>query len=273
MSTKDQVLVARHENEISTTTDVAERPEFAARKTTKVIDGVALTGWFTKDFTLAELWTLRAKERIPQLRQRNTIYDGRYRVPTLDGVIWLVKRLSRALGRPIGIYPETKRPSYFRAISLPLEGPLVDALRAGQLDTRWSRVFIQSFGVGNPRALDRRIDVPLVQLLGAQSQRPADDPRTYAQLATPAGLARIARYADGVGPSKDHIVPRDIASHALAPTRFVGDAHDAGLLVHAYTRARTEPGRTCHLSGHAEGPRTATGDTTTDSQTQRPTPG
>jgi len=235
VSTKDHVLVGRHENEISATTDVAERSEFAARKTTKVIDGVTLTGWFTEDFTLTELRTLRAKERIPQLRQRNTIYDGRYRVPTFDGVIWLVKRLSRALGRPIGIYPETKHPSYFRTISLPLEGPLVDALRAGKLDKRRSRVFIQSFEVGNLQALDRRIDVPLVQLLGAGSQRPADDPRTYAQLATPAGLATIARYADGVGPSKDYIVPRDIAGNSLAPTRFIGDAHDAGLLVHPYT--------------------------------------
>ncbi|MDQ3722129.1 MAG: glycerophosphodiester phosphodiesterase [Actinomycetota bacterium] len=235
VSTKDHVLVARHENEISGTTDVAERPEFAARKTTKVIDGVTLTGWFTEDFTLAELRTLRAKERIPQLRQRNTIYDGRYRVPTFEGVIWLVKRLSRELGRPIGIYPETKHPSYFRAISLPLEAPLVDALHAGKLDKRKSRVFIQSFEVGNLQALDRRTDVPLVQLLGGKSQRPADDPRTYAQLATPAGLAAIARYADGVGPSKDYIVPRDGAGNSLAPTPFVDDAHAVGLLVHPYT--------------------------------------
>ena len=235
VSTKDHVLVARHENEISGTTDVAERAEFAARKTTKVIDGVTLTGWFTEDFTLAELRTLRAKERIPQLRQRNTIYDGRYRVPTFDGVIWLVKRLSRELKRPIGIYPETKHPSYFRTISLPLEGPLVDALRAGRLAKARSKVFIQSFEVGNLQALDRRVDVPLVQLLGAKSQRPADDPRTYAAMATPAGLAAITRYADGVGPSKDYIVPRDATGTSLAPTPFVGDAHAAGLLVHPYT--------------------------------------
>ena len=113
VSTKDHVLVARHENEISGTTDVADHPEFAPRHTTKAIDGQTLTGWFTEDFTLAELRTLRAKERIPQLR-RNTIYDGRYRVPTFEGVIDLVQRLSRELGRPIGIYPETKHPSYFR---------------------------------------------------------------------------------------------------------------------------------------------------------------
>lgn len=235
VSTKDRVLVARHENEISGTTDVAERPEFATRQTTKVIDGVTLTGWFTEDFTLAELRTLRAKERIPQLRQRNTIYDGRYRVPTFDGVIWLVKRLSRELGRPIGIYPETKHPSYFRSIGLALEDPLVASLRQTKLDKRKSKVFIQSFEVGNLRALDRRIDVPLVQLLGGKMQRPADDPRTYAQLATPAGLATIATYADGVGPSKDYIVPRDPTGTSLAPTSFVADAHAAGLLVHPYT--------------------------------------
>jgi len=235
VSTKDHVLVARHENEISTTTDVADRAEFASRRTTKVIDGVTLTGWFTEDFTLAELRTLRAKERIPQIRQRNTIYDGRYRVPTFEGVVWLAKRLSRELRREIGIYPETKHPSYFRAIGLPLEGPLVGTLRAANLDKRRSPVFIQSFEVGNLKRLDRRIDVPLVQLLGGRTQRPADDPRTYGELATPAGLAGIARYADGVGPSKDYIVPRSPTGASLAPTSFVADAHAAGLVVHPYT--------------------------------------
>ena len=235
VSTRDHVLVARHENEISGTTDVATRAEFASRQTTKVIDGVTLTGWFTEDFTLAELRTLRAKERIPQLRQRNTIYDGRFRVPTFDGIVWLAKRLSRELGRTIGLYPETKHPSYFRSIGLPLEEPLVRALRDAKLHRARSPVFVQSFEVGNLKALDRRIDVPLVQLLGAKTQRPADDPRTYAELATPAGLAGIARYADGVGPSKDYIVPRAPTGASLPPTSFVTDAHAAGLVVHPYT--------------------------------------
>nr|MBA3748234.1 glycerophosphodiester phosphodiesterase [Solirubrobacterales bacterium] len=235
VATKDHVLVARHENEISGTTDVADHPEFAARKTTKVIDGASIEGWFTEDFTLAELRTLRAKERIPQLRQRNTIYDGRYRVPTFDGVIWLAKKLTRELGRPVGIYPETKHPTYFRSIGLALEDPLVAALGAAKLDKRRSPVFIQSFEVGNLRALNERIDVPLVQLLGGRTQRPADDARTYAQLATPAGLADVATYADGVGPSKDYIVPRSATGASLAPTSFVADAHAAGLLVHPYT--------------------------------------
>ena len=235
VATKDHVLVARHENEISGTTDVADHPEFASRQATKVIDGVTLTGWFTEDFTLAELRTLRAEERIPAVRQRNTIYDGRYRVPTFQGIIDLVKRLSRELGRPIGIYPETKHPSYFRSIGLALEEPLVATLRANRLDRRGSKVFVQSFEVHNLEALNRRIDVPLVQLLGAPGGRPADDPRTYAELATAAGLAAISRYADGVGPSKDYVVPRDAAGRSLAPTGFVRDAHRAGLLVHPYT--------------------------------------
>ncbi len=240
VSTKDGVLVARHENEISGTTDVATRPEFAGRRTTKVIDGVSLTGWFTEDFTLAELKTLRAKERIPALRPRNTVYDGLFEVPTFQEVVDLTKRLSKELGRPIGIYPETKHPTYFREIGLPLEEPLVRLLNRNGLNRKGAKVFVQSFEVGNLKALDEDLRVPLVQLLGAPSARPYDftvsgDPRTYAAMATPGGLSDIARYADGVGPSKDYIVPRDAAGSSLPPTSFVDDAHDAGLLVHPYT--------------------------------------
>jgi glycerophosphoryl diester phosphodiesterase len=240
VSTKDGVLVTRHEPEISATTDVASHPEFADRRTTKVVDGVSLTGWFTEDFTLAELKTLRAKERIPDVRQRNTIYDGRFEVPTLQEVIDLAKRLSRELGREIGIYPETKHPTYFRSIGLPLEPPLVRVLRRNGLDRKRSKVFVQSFETGNLKALDRELDVPLVQLFAAKGARPFDfvasgDPRTYGDLATPAGLREVARYADGVGPSKDYIVPRDASGASLEPTSFVEDAHQAGLLVHPYT--------------------------------------
>ena len=240
VSTEDGVLVARHENEISGTTDVADHPEFAARRTTKTIDGSTLTGWFTEDFTLAELSTLRAKERIPQLRPRNTLYDGRHRVPTFQEVIDLAERLSRELHRPIGIYPETKHPTYFRTIGLPLEEPLVEALSRNRLDGRRDRVFVQSFEVANLKWLDERIDVPLVQLLSGASGRPYDfvvagDHRTYGDLATPAGLRGIARYADGVGPSKDYIVPRDEDGRSLPPTSFIEDAHRARLVVHPYT--------------------------------------
>ena len=241
VSTKDGVLVARHENEISETTDVSARTEFAARKATKTIDGRPVTGWFTEDFTLAELKTLRAKERLPAVRQRNTIYDGRYEVPTLQEVIGLTRRLSDELDREIGIYPETKHPTYFRKLGLALEPPLVATLRRNNLNRRGARVFVQSFETGNLKALDRVLRVPLVQLLDAPARQPFDlvgtgDATTYADMATPRGLRRIAKYADGVGPSKNYIVPRDPATGgSLAPTTFVDDAHAAGLKVHPYT--------------------------------------
>jgi glycerophosphoryl diester phosphodiesterase len=240
VSTKDGVLVARHEPEISATTDVASHPEFADRRTTKVIDGNPVTGWFTDDFTLAELKTLRAKERIPELRQRNTIYDGRFEIPTFQEVIDLVKRLSREQHRQIGIYPETKHPTYFRSEGLPLEPGLVRALRRNGLDSRHAKVFVQSFEVGNLKALSHQLHVPLVQLFDSPNLRPFDlrssgDPRTYGDLATDAGLREIATYADGVGPSKIYIVPRDATGASLPPTDFVQRAHRAGLLVHPYT--------------------------------------
>lgn len=238
--TKDGKLVARHENEISATTDVADHPEFADRRTTKTIDGQSLTGWFTEDFTLVELKTLRAKERIPQTRQRNTIYDGRFEVPTFDEVLDLRRRLSRELGREIGVYPETKHPTYFRSIDLPLERPLVRALRAERLDGRRSPVFVQSFETSNLKMLDRRIDAPLVQLYGSRTSQPFDlrsrgDTRTYGDLATRQGLRKVSEYADGVGPPKDYIVPREPDGSSGRPTSFVRDAHRAGLVVHPYT--------------------------------------
>ena len=236
--TRDGVLVARHENEIGGTTDVADRPEFASRQTTKVIDGVNYTGWFTEDFTLAELRTLRAKERIPQLRPQNTAYDGQFQVPTFEEVIELRKQLSKELGRTIGIYPETKHPTYFRRIGLPLEEPLVRTLTRSGLNRRKAPVFVQSFETANLRALDDELKVPLVQLLGGRNSKPVGDSRTYAQLATPSGLRDIAEYADGVGPSKDHIVPRASDGSSAAPTAFVDDAHAAGLVVHPYTFRR-----------------------------------
>jgi glycerophosphoryl diester phosphodiesterase len=239
VNTADGVLVARHENEISATTDVADHPEFAGRKTTKVIDGISLTGWFTEDFTLAELKTLRARERIPALRPRNTLYDGRYQVPTLQEVIDLARRAGHELGREIGIYPETKHPTYFGSIGLPLGPPLVATLAQNGLNWPTAKVFVQSFEVGNLRALDPVLRVPLVQLFSATG-KPYDfvvsgDPRTYADLATPAGLREIAGYADGIGPDKNQIVPRDASGALLHPTRLVADAHRAGLLVHPYT--------------------------------------
>jgi glycerophosphoryl diester phosphodiesterase len=242
--TKDGVLIARHEPEIGGTTDVAER--FPERRTTKTLDGVPVTGWFAEDFTLAELKTLRAKERIPLTRPGNAAaYDGLYEVPTLQEVLDLRERLSRRYKREIGVYPETKHPTYFRKLGLPLEEPLIRALRRNGLDKRSAPVFVQSFEVSNLKALNRELKVPLVQLLSGPNSQPYDfvvdgDPRRYRDLATPAGLREIARYADGVGPSKDYIVPR-IAGCSAEPTTFVRDAHRAGLLVHPYTfRAENE---------------------------------
>jgi glycerophosphoryl diester phosphodiesterase len=225
--TRDGVLVARHENEISGTTDVAAHPEFADRRTTKTIDGLGLTGWFTEDFTLDELRTLRAKERIPSLRPRNTAYDGRYRIPTFKEIIDLTRRLSRKLDRRIGLYPETKHPSYFRGIGLPLEKRLVKILRRNELHRRSAKVFVQSFEAGSLRRLNRRVGVRLVQLLGIPAA-PTDVE----------SLERIARYADGVGPSKEYLVPLDAKGRSLPPTGFVRRAHRAGLVVHPYTFRR-----------------------------------
>ncbi|GGU18916.1 glycerophosphodiester phosphodiesterase [Lentzea flava] len=239
VSTKDGQLVARHENEIGGTTDVSTRSQFADRKKTKVIDGTSITGWFTEDFTLAELKTLRAKERIPAIRSRNTLYDGRFEVPTLQEVIDLTRRLSRELHREIGIYPETKHPTYFKTIGLPLEPKLVDVLNRNGLNRRNAKVFVQSFEVANLKELNKSLRVPLVQLVNG-SGAPYDfvvagDKRTYADLVTPAGLREIRSYADGVGLTKDLIIPRDSNGFLKQPTTVVKDAHKAGLIVHAWT--------------------------------------
>jgi glycerophosphoryl diester phosphodiesterase len=238
VSTSDGVLVARHENEISGTTDVAGRPEFADRRTARLIDGVSLTGWFTEDFTLAELKTLRARERIPDIRPQNTRYDGRFAVPTFREILALRAHLSERLGREVGVYPETKRPTYFRSIGLPLEEALVADLERAGLNRPGAPVFVQSFETGNLRALNDVLAVALVQLLGAPASRPAGDTRTYRELATPAGLADIASYADGVGPPKDGVIARGPDGTLGRPTSFVADAHAAGLVVHPYTFRR-----------------------------------
>ena len=233
VSTSDGVLVARHENEISGTTDVAAHPEFADRQTTKTIDGVQVTGWFTEDFTLAELKTLRARERLPDLRPDNTAFDGLYEIPTLQQVIDLAKRSGT------GIYPETKHPTYFDSIDLSLEEPLVEILHANGYRNRNAPVFIQSFETANLRELHGMTELRLVQLL-SDTGRPYDfvvagDPRTYADLATPQGLHEIATYADGIGPTKTLIIPRDAQGNLGNPTSLVDDAHAAELVVHPWT--------------------------------------
>lgn len=238
VSTADGVLVARHENEISTTTDVAWHPEFADRYTTKVIDGSFVSGWFTEDFTLAELKSVRATERMPWLRPGNAAYNGRYDVLTLDEVITLVECESRRLHRDLGLYPETKHPTYFDSVGLSLEEPLARALSRRGLNRSEAPVLIQSFETANLRELANMVNVPLVQLLGAGAPYDlvvAGNPRGYDELATPAGLAEIAGYATGVGAVKERIVRLGESGQRLERTSLVDDAHGAGLAVHAYT--------------------------------------
>ncbi|CAM3687193.1 esterase-like activity of phytase family protein [Isoptericola cucumis] len=237
--TKDGVLVARHENEIGGTTDVADHPEFADRRTTKTIDGRDVTGWFTEDFTLAELRTLRAVERLPEVRPGNTAFDGLYQVPTLDEVLDLARHSETCDGEPVGVAPETKHPTYFDSIGLPLTGPLVEQLDANGLDSPRDPVVVQSFETTNLRELDRRTGVRLALNVSA-SGAPYDlvaagDPRTYADLVTPRGLRDVARYADIASLEKNVVIPRTEADELGEPTSVVRDAHRAGLDVYAWT--------------------------------------
>ena len=228
--TKDGVLVARHENAIGETTDVADHPEFADRRATKTIDGVAHDDWFTEDFTLAELKTLRARERLPLVRPDNRAFDGRYEVPTFAEILALLKAHEARTGKRIGVYPETKHPSYFAGIGLPHEAPLLELLSRHGYDGVADPVFIQSFEVANLRELNEATDVRLVQLVASQGG-PADG-GDYAAMATGAGLAQIARYADAIGPSKDLVIANG------KPTGLVDRAHREGLLVHPWTFRR-----------------------------------
>ncbi|OJB16351.1 glycerophosphodiester phosphodiesterase [Burkholderia ubonensis] len=245
VSTRDGVLVARHENEISGTTNVSALPQFASRKTTKTIDGVPLTGWFTEDFTLAELKTLRARERIAQFRPANTAYNDQYEIPTFDEIVALAKQMSAQVGRTIHLYPETKHPTYFQSIGLPLEDRLVDALQKDPYTARTATIYIQSFEVANLKAIRSRIgssqpNWKLVQLMDDAAQRPydfvkANDKRTYGDLSTRDGMREVATYANGVGPYKASIIAVGADGTLQQPTPYVRYAHEAGLVVHPYT--------------------------------------
>lgn len=234
--TKDGVLVARHENEISETTDVADRPEFADRKTTKTIDGSKVAGWFTEDFTLAELKTLRARERLPKLR--STDYDGKFDVPTFEEILTLLAEVNAGRDKPVGVYPETKHPSYFVSIGLPHEAPLLALLDRFGYRGRQAPVYIQSFEVRNLMDLRAKSDLPLIQLMDAAGGPPDMPETSYAAMTSPAGLKTIASYADGIGPNKAMVIPRGALGSLAEPTSLVRDAHAAGLKVHPWTFRR-----------------------------------
>lgn len=234
--TKDGILVARHENDITATTDVAERAEFAARKAEKTIDGRLHIGWFTEDFTLAELKSLRAKERLPQLR--SAARDGRFMVPTFEEILILLAAANKGRARPIGVYPETKHPSYFAAIGLPHEAALLKLLDQYGYRGKDAPVFIQSFEVGNLKTLRGKTDLPLIQLIAAEGGPPDRPAVRYADMAGAEGLKAIADYADGIGPEKNMVIPRDAAGRLGAPTTLVARAHKAGLKVHPWTFRR-----------------------------------
>lgn len=249
VSTQDGVLICRHEPVLAVfngeyTTDVASHPEFADRVRTRTLDGTTITGWWAQDFTLAEIKTLFARERLPAIRPANAQYDFQFPIPTFQEVITLAQTQSAALGRTIGIIPETKHPTFHDAAGLNLEAPLVATLRANGLAEAGQCVLVQSFEVGNLRRLHDRKDlhVGFVQLIDSAG-KPFDfvasgDPRTYSDLLTPAGLATIRTYADVVSPSKDRVISSFASGPAGTATSLVADAHQAGLLVVPFTFRR-----------------------------------
>jgi glycerophosphoryl diester phosphodiesterase len=275
VATKDGHLIARHEPDISATTNVADHPEFADRKRTATIDGVPTTGWFASDFTLAEIKTLRA---VQPLAGRPTQFNGRYKIPTLEEIITLAKRYSKRCHRRIGIYPETKHPTYHRSIGLPLEKRLVKILDDAGWNNKHAPVIIQSFEPSSLKRLNKLTPLRLVQLIDANDinpdgsldyTAPYDRPydwtasgkpkllaRTFGYLTTDAGLDEVASYADGIGPWKPYIISsaavdlngdgtvgdengdgavNEADRKLLEPTDLVSRAHARGLIVHPYT--------------------------------------
>jgi glycerophosphoryl diester phosphodiesterase len=278
VSTRDGVLIARHEPMLSGTTDVAERPEFASRKRTRLVDGVETSDWFACDFTVAEIRQLRARQA---MAERDLSHNGKYQIPTLDDVIELAKAESARVGRAIGVYPETKHPLFHAAVGLALEDRLVETLHKAGWSEKSSPAIIQSFETANLKYLRTRTRLRLVQLVDADDvdkdgnivlapplDRPYDfvvsgDKRTFKDLVSEEDLAEIKTYADGVAPWKPYILPsRQIDRNndgkpddlnadgrvderdriVMTPTDVVRNAHALGLFVHTWT-FRSEPRR------------------------------
>ena len=241
--TRDGVLIARHENDISATTDIAQRAEFAGRRTVKIVDGQRVEGWFTEDFTLAELKTLRAIERLPQFRPHNAAMNGQFDVPTWEEIIDFTAAESAARGRMVGLVPELKHSTYFAGVGLPLEDRFLTTLAAHDY-VRRCPLEIQSFEIANLKYLRAKLGRPphtrLMQLVEPGPGKPADVVKagngpSYAEMITPAGLAEVAAYADVIAPPTRAIIPLGPDKKLAAPTSLVADAHKVGLLVHIWT--------------------------------------
>ncbi|MCG4259804.1 glycerophosphodiester phosphodiesterase [Acetobacter senegalensis] len=242
--TKDGILVCRHESNIAETTDVADRPDFANRRRTLSIDGRQQTGWFTTDFTLAELKTLRARERLATLRVHNTRYNGQFDIPTFEEMIDFVAAESAARGRVIGLIPEVKNSTHFHALGFDPEATFLRILAAHRY-TQFAPLEVQSFETTNLRRLKDAVkainpQARLMFLMGERNQTPPDlaakgQKTTFGDLMKPEGLKDIRTYADVIGPSLTDLIPRDAQGAWQEPTTLVDDAHAAGLLVHTYT--------------------------------------
>lgn len=245
VSTKDGFLVARHENEISGTTNISTLSQFKPREATKTIDGTAIKGWFTEDFTLNELsQNIKARERIPEYRPNNTAYNDQFSVPTLDQIIELAENHYKKTGKIIGLYIETKHPTYFQKNGLAMEDRLLKTLAQYQYTREIAPIYLQSFEVSNLKYFKQQLALhktlkhaKIIQLLDSPTSSPADFvdqgiKQTYLDLAQPDGLKQIASYADGVGPSKIYIFSN---TDLNSTTSFIKDAHAVNLKVHPYT--------------------------------------
>lgn len=236
----DGVLVVRHESDLARTTDIAARPGLAHRRSTRVVDGEEVTGWFAEDLPLSELRTLRVVERMPGLRPASAAHDGRLPLATLDDVLEMVAAESAARGRSIGVMIELKDAAWSASRGLPLDTALVATLRRHGVDTPRSRVTVMSFEPTILQQLAGQVRVPLVQLLDRRDRRPADlaaagDPRTFGDLASPAGLALVERYADGVGAHHSLVAAEAPGGRGMRPSTLVADAHREWLTVHVWT--------------------------------------